>query len=197
MQHGPGVPAKSKISWGGRRWRVATGSAKRYARAAFELATDEGRVEEWGRQLAALRDIVSDPKVASILRNPTISPERRMELLPPPPVLEREAINLARLLIESRRTDQVGTIADEFERLADEAAGRVRATVTTAVELSPEARDRVAHELAGRLHEEVRIHAVVDPRILGGLKLQYGDHVIDASVATRLDQLRRLLAGAS
>jgi F-type H+-transporting ATPase subunit delta len=42
----------------------------------------------------------------------------------------------------------------------------------------------------------VRLHVVVDPKIVGGLKLQYGDHVIDASVAARLQQLRRRLAAS-
>lgn len=174
-----------------------SGAARRYAHAAFELAVAEGTMDEWRKQLGALRDVVSDPKVAAILRNPTIPAERRMELFTSEPFLDLEATNLARLLIESRRVDQTGAIADEFERLADEAAGRVQVTVTTAVELSPEARDRVARELAARLSEEVRIHAVVDPRILGGLKLEYGDHLVDASVATRLQQLRRRLADAS
>ena len=83
---------------------------------------------------------------------------------------------------------------DEFQRLADEAAGRVRATVTTAIELDRGDRDRVQEGLAKRLNKEVRLSVVVDPRIIGGLKLQYGDRVVDASVAERLQQLRRRLA---
>ena len=80
--------------------------------------------------------------------------------------------------------------------MADEAAGRVRATVTTAVELDPPDRDRVERELSKRLQKEVRLSVVVDPRILGGMKLQYGDRLVDASVATRLEQLRRRLAAS-
>ena len=76
------------------------------------------------------------------------------------------------------------------------AAGRVRATVTTAVELSTRDRDRVENELSKRLGKEIRMHVVVDPRILGGLKLQYGDRLVDASVSTRLQQLRRRLAAS-
>ncbi|MEA2643800.1 MAG: F-type H+-transporting ATPase subunit delta, partial [Chloroflexota bacterium] len=86
---------------------------------------------------------------------------------------------------------------DEFEILADAAAGRVRATVTTAVELDHAERDKVAQELSQRLGKEVRMTVVVDKGILGGLKLQYGDHLIDASVATKLQQLRRRLADQS
>ncbi len=65
--------------------------------------------------------------------------------------------------------------------------------MTTAIELPREDRDRVERELSKRLNKEVRLSVVVDPRIIGGLKLQYGDRVVDASVAERLQQLRRRL----
>jgi F-type H+-transporting ATPase subunit delta len=136
--------------------------------------------------------------VAAVLTNPTIPVERRMSLIAGAPhELDPEATNLARLLIESNRVRQVGGIADEFEILADAAAGRVRATVTTAFELDDAERDKVAHQLSQRLGKEVVITVLVDKGILGGLKLQYGDHLIDASVATKLQQLRRRLADQS
>jgi F-type H+-transporting ATPase subunit delta len=111
-------------------------------------------------------------------------------------LFDRETTNLAMLIIESDRVRDIGAIEGEFERLADEAGGRVRATVTTAVELTPEDRDRVEDELSTRLGKKVRLEVVVDAAILGGLKLQYGDHLVDASVATRLQQLRRRLAAS-
>ena len=176
---------------------MATAAAKRYARAVFELATAEGRVEEWEVQLGAVRQVLSNSEMLDVLSNPTIPIERRMELVTSLKVLDDEASNLARLLVESGRVDEIGGVADEFERLANEAAGRVRAVVTTAVELEAGDRDRVSRELSERLGKAVSLDVVVDPRILGGLKLQYGDRLIDASVATRLQQLRRQLADAS
>jgi len=176
---------------------VATAAAKRYARAVFELAIGEGRVDDWETQLGALRQVLSNSQMLDVLSNPTIPIEQRMELVTSLKMLDPEASNLARLLIESGRVDEIGGVADEFERLADEAAGRVRAVVTTAVELEPSDRDRVSRELSQRLGKDVSMDVVVDPRILGGLKLQYGDRLIDASVATRLQQLRRQLADAS
>ncbi|MDQ6878579.1 MAG: F0F1 ATP synthase subunit delta [Candidatus Dormibacteraeota bacterium] len=176
-------------------------SARRYARAVFELATEEGQVEEWGHRLATVRDLLSDRTVVAVLTNPTIPLSRRMELISGgsdgDTGLDPEATNLARLLIESNRVEEVGGVVEEFETLADAAAGRVRATVTTAVELDDAERDRVADQLSERLGKEVRMTVVVDQRILGGLKLQYGDHLIDASVATKLQQLRRRLADQS
>ena len=174
---------------------MATAAARRYAKAIFELADGEGQLEAWGRRLAQVREVLSDPGVTHVLTNPTIATEQRMAMVSD--LFDAgEATNLAKLLIESDRVGDVEGIADEFERLADEAAGRVRATVTTAVELSSEDRDRVADELSRRLGKEIHLDVLVDPGILGGLKLQYGDRLVDASVATRLQQLRRRLAAS-
>jgi len=132
-----------------------------------------------------------------VLENPTIPAVERMELIAAPRFLDPEATNLVRMLIEAARVNQAAAILDEFELLADEAAGRVRATVTTAVELSTDDRENLRQQLSERLGKEVRVTAAVDPSIIGGLMLQYGDHLIDASLATRLQQLRRRLADAS
>jgi F-type H+-transporting ATPase subunit delta len=176
---------------------VPTAAAKRYARAVFELAQQEGSIDEWARRTAEVRELFDDPEVAAVLSNPTIATEQREGFVATAPKLfDDQATNLARLLIESGRIDEAREIDEEFQRLADDAAGRVRATVTTAVELESEERDRIARELSKRLDREVKLSVVVDPRILGGMKLQYGDRVVDASVATRLEQLRRRLAAS-
>jgi F-type H+-transporting ATPase subunit delta len=177
---------------------VATAGAKRYGRAVFEVARDEGQIEEWGRRLVKVRDLLANPEVSAVLTNPTIPLNLRMELISAAPhELDPQATNLARLLIESNRVAEVGGVVEVFDALADESAGRVSAMVTTAVELSDSERERVTRQLSERLGKEVTMQVTVDKRILGGLKLQYGDRLIDASVATKLQQLRRRLADAT
>ena len=176
---------------------MATAAARRYARAVFDLAREEDEVEQWEKRLARISELFADAEMASVLSNPTIPAEQRERLVTAAPhVLDEKATNLARLLIESGRVGEAAGVEEEYQRLADQSAGRVRATVTTAVELGAEDRNRVARELAKRLDKDVRVTAVIDPRILGGLKIQYGDRIVDASVATRLQQLRRRLAAS-
>lgn len=176
---------------------MATAAAKRYAKAVFELAQADGDFNGWAKRLAEIRGLFDDPKVSAVLKNPTIPTEHREALVATAPhLLDEEASNLARLLIESGRIGDAAAIEDEFESLRDNAEGRVHATVTTAIELSAEDRGRVATELANRLGKEVKVSVVVDPRVIGGMRLQYGDHVVDATVANRLDQLRRRLAAS-
>jgi F-type H+-transporting ATPase subunit delta len=175
---------------------VATAASRRYARAVFELAQQEGSIDKWSERLERVRALFGDAEIAAVLSNPTIPRDQREEVIAGARVLDEEGTNLARLLIESGRIDEARDIADELQRLVDDAAGRVRATVTTAIELEPQDRERVARELSRRLEKDVRVDVVVDPRILGGMKLQYGDRLVDASVATRLEQLRRRLAAS-
>jgi F-type H+-transporting ATPase subunit delta len=147
---------------------VASGAAKRYAKAVFEVAQSEGRIEHWEHSLARLHELFSDPKVAEVLSNPTIAASERMQFVAESPhLVDPEATNFAKLLIESNRVRDIDGIVD-----------------------------RITKDLSKRLNKEVKLRVEVDPRILGGLKLQYGDHVVDGTVATKLQQLRRRLVAS-
>jgi F-type H+-transporting ATPase subunit delta len=177
---------------------MAGGAAKRYARAIFELAKEEDEVERWAERLHTVRDVLGRPEVVSVLGNPTIDVRRREDAAAG--LLERhagrEVVNLARLLVGANRVTELDGIIEQFELLADEDAGRVRATATTAVPLTRSDADNLRASLSRRLGREVRLHNQVDRAVIGGLVLRMGDRVIDASVATRLQQLRHHLGGA-
>jgi F-type H+-transporting ATPase subunit delta len=176
---------------------MAGAAAKRYARAIFELAREEGMIDRWGQRLETVRGILGRPEVTAVLANPTIAVRRRQEAAAA--MLERhvgrEVLNLARLLVGANRVGELDGIIEQYQLLADEDAGRVRATATTAVPLTRSDADRLEQSLSRRLGREVRLHNQVDRSIIGGLVLRMGDRVIDASVATRLQQLRRQLVG--
>jgi F-type H+-transporting ATPase subunit delta len=176
---------------------MAGAAAKRYARAIFELAGEQGQVDEWASRLVTVRDVLSHPDVRAVLVNPSIAVRRRQDAAAS--LLEQragpEGVNLAKLVVGANRVRDLDAIIEEYGRLADEAAGRVRATATTAVPLDPVETDELVSSLSRKLGREVRLESRVDPAIVGGLVLRIGDRVIDASVATRLQQLRRQLAG--
>jgi F-type H+-transporting ATPase subunit delta len=176
---------------------MAGAAAKRYARAIFELASEEGQVDQWAQRLVAVRDVLTRPEATSVLTNPSIAVQRRQEAAAAllEPVAGREGANLAKLLVGADRIRDLDGIIGEYQLLADTDAGRVRATVTTAVPMTAADVDRLEVNLSRRLGAEVRLDRRVEPAIIGGLVLRIGDRVMDASVATRLQQLRRRLAG--
>ncbi|MGV1009433.1 MAG: F0F1 ATP synthase subunit delta [Dermatophilaceae bacterium] len=105
-----------------------------------------------------------------------------------------ETVRLATQAVTSprgRRFDrviegQLATIARRRERLA--------ATVTSALELDAAQRDRLAAALSSLYERQVSLHAVVDPRVIGGLRVQIGDEVLDGTVLRKLEGARRHMA---
>src|SRR5205814_2139401 len=82
----------------------------------FELAQQDGDIEQWGRRLARIRELFADPKVAAVLTNPTIPASRRDGLVATAPHLFDDAgTNLARLLIESGRVGEAAAIEEDFD----------------------------------------------------------------------------------
>lgn len=175
---------------------MASAAAKRYARAAFDLARQDGDLQRWRRRLEALAEVLAVPELAAALRNRGVPTETRAALLREAGGrdLDKQALNLAVLLLENRRLEYADEILTEFDALADEAEGRIRARAVTAVELGDDERRRLEQDLATRFGGKVRLETQVDPEILGGLVLRIGDRLVDASVRTRLQQLRRQLA---
>jgi F-type H+-transporting ATPase subunit delta len=172
--------------------------SRRYARAAFELAREGGDFEGWQHRLEAVRMVLEQPQVRALLSNPTV-PEAERQAAVEALAIEAmglEGVNLAKLLVASGHVEDIGAIVEEFERLADDALGRVRASARAAVELTAEESASLRSQLAARLGREVRLQLSVDPSLLGGLVVRYGDRVIDASLAARLEQLRRVLVEA-
>jgi F-type H+-transporting ATPase subunit delta len=169
------------------------GAVNRYAKAIFELAGEEGRIEEWGRSLGVIRSVLEDPAAQSLFENPSVPAETRLAAIETLdlPGIGPDGMNLMKMLVVAGRTSRIGEIVTQYETLADAAAGRVRATVTTAIPLSESGREALARDLSSSLGKDVRLVSQVDPSILGGLILQVGDRLTDASVAARLEQIRR------
>jgi F-type H+-transporting ATPase subunit delta len=107
------------------------------------------------------------------------------------------ALNFAKLLVNKGRTLEADHIAGEFRRLADLHMGISNATVTTAVELTPQESALIQQRLEASTGKSVRLATQVDPTIIGGLVVRVDDELIDGSVRSRLHQLRRHLEGVA
>jgi F-type H+-transporting ATPase subunit delta len=169
--------------------------ARRYAEAYFELAQEAKGIEPWGEELRAVTEAFSQPEVAAALVNPRLSMAQRtqlgMELLDG---VSTPARNLARLLIERRRTRLVSEIVAHYQRLTDDAQGVVRARVTTAIDPDAQLETKITRTLQEKFGSAVQTTVETDPSIIGGLIVRVGDRVVDDSIRTHLQQLQAALA---
>jgi F-type H+-transporting ATPase subunit delta len=178
----------------------STAAARRYARAMFSLAGEEGRVDAVRRELADLRRAFTENQELhhAIFRPLYPAAERRAVLGAVCTNLgsSRSVTSFLSLLVDRRRLIDFDAICDEFDRLADEAAGRVRAEVVSATPLRDEQRERLRRALAVRTGKQVELAERVDPSLLGGAVASVGGVVFDGSLRTQLAQLRGSLTRA-
>lgn len=172
--------------------------ARVYARALFDAAREAHVVEPVGRDLgdfvaalaasASLRDVLANPQVeASAKQRVLVEITREGQPL---------VANTLQLLLERDRFGLVAELREAYEALAATEADLVKVEVTSAMELTAAAREKITARVAEAAGRRVELAARVDPDIIGGLVLRVGDVIVDGSVQARIRQLRRRLATA-
>lgn len=178
---------------------MAEGSlSRRYAKALIELGVEGSCVERIADDLHTFRAVLDtgDGALRKAMENPGISVTERRAVLDQ--VLGRLDLhplvaNFVSLLLDKHRFTELDSMKRAYDAMADERAGRVRATVTTAHDLSSGMAAEVQQALASATGKDVVVSYDVDPTLIGGVVAKIGDLVIDASVRARLEQLRQQL----
>lgn len=171
-------------------------AAKRYAEAAYLIARQDGTEAAWLDGLTALAGLGTE-EAQVFLQDSRVLPRRKAELLESAlKGVDPLVLNLGRLLLRRKKTAIAPQIREAFQELVDQANGITHATVTSAVPLSAEELKAVTDKLSGMTGGTVIVEPRVDDSILGGLVVQMGDRLIDGSTRSRLQALKRQLAGA-
>jgi len=167
--------------------------ARPYARAAFAIAREEGKFAPWSDALAFSARVAADPRVSALLSNPQLSRGDAVALLTPDATSETYGRFLT-LLAEGRRLQQLPEISGLFEQLRAEAEHVVKATVTSAAELSGDELEKIKAALRKRFGRDVEVSTAVDASLIGGAVIDAGDVVIDGSLKGKLSRLQTALA---
>lgn len=170
-------------------------AAKRYAQAAFQIASEQGAIAAWRAELNDVASVLSDSQAAGVIADGRVPLARRLEMVDRALDVSPLAKNLAKLLVQKGRSGEARAVSDAFGRMADEAEGIAHARVTTAVELTADQLAGIERRLGESLGKRVRAVGTVDPNIVGGVVVQVGDRLVDGSVRTQLQRLRRELEG--
>ncbi len=173
---------------------MATG--RRYAQAAFELATEKNNLDRWEEDLARAAEVLGDADVLGFLDAPQVADSVKLDgigkLLSDVDPLVRNAVNL---MTVNRDITKFVDMYRLFSEMADEHRGIARAEVVTAVPLDDARRSKIADGLAKLVgRNEVMITESVDPEIIGGVVAKVGDRLMDGSTRTQLRAMRDSLA---
>lgn len=174
-------------------------AARVYAEALFEAGKDKGKLDSLQSQLAQFTDVVDRNRDLQVfLFSPYLSSaDKREGLGRAISGAEPELLNFLELLVEKHRMPEIFRIRRELDELWKKENRRLDVTVISAVELDQAVVDKIGQEVERQTGEAVELSSRVDDGILGGIVLQVGNMVLDASIRSRLEKLRKTVATAA
>ena len=170
-----------------------------YARSLFEVAKESDKLDDVREQLGQLADaIAGEHELQVFFFSPYFSPDEKKEglhkaLEDPDPIL----VNFLELLIENHRTPALMRIRRSYDALWERENDLLPVQVTSAVELDEETVRHIGDRIGEQTGRKVELSSSVDETLLGGIVVRVGNSIIDASIRSRLDQLRRQVAKAT
>ena len=173
--------------------------AVRYARAVFEIGVETASLPDLVERIAQFARVYQESsELRSVLDNPLVDAQKREAILRDVAQavgLSGDGLNAVRLLAVRHKLRALPEIAKKLGALADEQAGVVRATVTTARRMSEAFYERLQRELEAATQRRIVIDRREDASLIGGVLTRIGDNTIDGSVRGRLDAIQRSLSG--
>lgn len=170
-------------------------SSKRYAQAIFEIARENNEIDKWHGYLQKIADLVNKAEFYDLLENPRISNKEKInvaiKLLGDVP---RFVINFLSVLIYRNKWSSIDQIRKQYETLTDEYLGIKRAIITTAIELDSESKDKIVKNLENLIARKIKAEFITDPSIIGGYIAKINGKLIDASIKTKLTELKQRMS---
>ncbi|MBI4515157.1 MAG: ATP synthase F1 subunit delta [Deltaproteobacteria bacterium] len=173
--------------------------ARRYAKALFALAREQGVHDGVAAELAGLRAAFAEPRLQAVLGSPMMTVPRLLALareLARTLKLSALTANFLGVLATNRRLDQLSGVCGRFEELHDRALGRIRIGIRTATALSPERQQGIVRAFEHLTGSSVLATVTVQPELLGGQVVDAAGKVYDGSLRTQLDRLAREITSA-
>ena len=173
--------------------------AGRYASALFGLAREENEIDTVAANLDSLGAALTESdELQAMIASPALGRDdakRAVAAIAKAFSLHRLTANFLGVLAENGRLDQLGAAIAAFDTLVSDHKGLARADVVSARPLSDAQLEALKSKLSARVGRDVTLETSVDPELLGGLRVQLGSELIDATVRTKLNTLAQAMKG--
>lgn len=165
--------------------------ARPYAKAAFEVAREQGQVAEWANMLSILATATTEPSLSVALQKPAFSAQEKAAALAEVcnEVVTEQGKAYLLSLAENKRLMLLPAISELFEQFKLNYEKAVNVVVTSAFTLSAEQEQTLAASLAKKLDRRVNLSSETDASLIGGVVIRTGDLIIDGSVRGKLAKL--------
>jgi F-type H+-transporting ATPase subunit delta len=169
--------------------------ARPYAEAIFALAKERDELSKWSDMLTLLVTVFDDPRIQAAIANPKVTKAdiERLILAVCGEQIDANARNFIQLLVENGRLSAVAEIRRLFDLLKSEDEGIVDAQISSAFPLDGQELEKIVSLLSKRYQKNISPTVDVDSDLIGGITVQVGDKVWDASVRGRLQEMAAAL----
>jgi F-type H+-transporting ATPase subunit delta len=173
--------------------------AQVYARALFEVASEQDKLDAIRDQLGQFADAVDGSRdLRTFLFSPYFSSaEKKAGLARAIDDADEALTNFLTLLIDHHRMPVIFRIRRVYDVLWEQANRLLPVTITAAIDLDPETVRHISDQIGAQTQRRVEVTTEVDPEIIGGLVVRVGNSILDASIRTRLENLKKNVATAA
>jgi len=175
------------------------GVAARYAGALFMSAKAENLLSEVAESYASIDEVMeANRDLVTFLESPQVADDEKRQLVTTVfgTRVEPLLVSYFKLLIDKNRIEFFQDIGEEFAALVEKEQGYARAVVTTAIELPPDLAEALKAKLADLTKSKIILEKKVEPEVIGGVCVTLGDNILDGTVRTNLDKLKKQLGQA-
>ncbi len=165
--------------------------ARPYAKAAFDFAVEQKALPEWSKMLAFLAAVAEDSQMQGFLASAANAPEKTGEIFLAvcEGQVDEHGQNLIKLMAENTRLAALPEVAQLFESFKAEHEKQVEVLVTSAMELDAAQQKAISDAMAKRLARNIKLICNVDSALIGGVRIQAGDTVIDNTIRGQLERM--------
>lgn len=169
-----------------------------YAKSLFEVSND-GKLtsaQNVCEELSALKGIFEiNPDYVKLLSSPAIGKEQKHALLDESfsGKLSDYTLNFLKLLVTNGRFGSINSIITEYVKINDAHSGIMQITAITATQMDDTLKQKLSDKLCAVTGKKVILNTVLDSSILGGIKLRYDNSEVDASVSTKLNEIKQII----
>lgn len=174
--------------------------AKRYAEALFQHAQEQSKAEQLISELNIVKEVFSkDEQVLKFLNHPRVAFAEKVALIDKAfESCDQTILNTLKLLVERHRINQVEAIIDQYIQFYNEANGIAQATVYSVRELTDAEKAELENAFKNKLNKnEIVIENVVDPSVIGGVRIRVGNTIYDGSISGKLHRFKQNLVSTN
>lgn len=171
---------------------------REYAEALFQIAAQNGSIEEYSKALTLVKTVLEDnTEYLIFLDSPAVPLSERLDCIDMAfgANLPEHVVSFLKILTENGRIGQLFSCIEEFEELKRFTSNIATATVYSAVELSDPQKEKLCRKLTASLGKTVTANFVVNAALLGGIKIEVDGKILDGSIENHLKRIKGVIGG--